>query len=216
VIATFLVGSNPGGLAVSPTGTFAGDIYITNPGANTVSVIQPGGTLTAPTFTVIGTIALPSFTYPDGVAVSPTGTFAGDVYVSDGNLDTVSVIQPGGTVNAPTFTVIDTITVGLGPRGVAVAPVGSPNAGDVYVTTGSGVSVIGPSNTVTTVGISGTQGGVAVTPGNGDIYVSFNVGSASAPPLIGGVSVISPSTNTVATTITAGIGYYPYGVAVAT
>jgi DNA-binding beta-propeller fold protein YncE len=40
VIATITVGSGAQGVAVSPTGPYAGDIYVTNAGDNTLSVIS--------------------------------------------------------------------------------------------------------------------------------------------------------------------------------
>ena len=91
-------------MAVSPTGTAAGDVYVTNQPDNTVSVLDPAGA-------VIGT-PINVGDSPTGVAVSPTGTAAGDVYVTNWGDGTVSVINPAGTV-------INTITVGSGPYGVA-------------------------------------------------------------------------------------------------
>jgi DNA-binding beta-propeller fold protein YncE len=35
------VGNGPGGVAVSPTGADAGDIYVVNTNSDTVSVIEP-------------------------------------------------------------------------------------------------------------------------------------------------------------------------------
>ena len=48
VTATIPVGTEPHGVAVSPTGPYAGDIYVTNYGGGTVSVINPAtNTVTA-------------------------------------------------------------------------------------------------------------------------------------------------------------------------
>jgi DNA-binding beta-propeller fold protein YncE len=41
VIATVTVGSDPFGVAVSPTGPDAGDIYVVNESSGNVSVIEP-------------------------------------------------------------------------------------------------------------------------------------------------------------------------------
>jgi DNA-binding beta-propeller fold protein YncE len=41
VVDTITVGTEPEGVAVAPAGPDAGDIYVTNYGSNTVSVIQP-------------------------------------------------------------------------------------------------------------------------------------------------------------------------------
>src|ERR1700731_621419 len=90
--------TTPFGVAVSPTGPEAGDVYVVNAGSNTVSLIDPA------TNTVIATI--PVGTSPDGVAVSPTGPEAGDVYVVNAGSNTVSVIDPA------TNTVIATIPFG--------------------------------------------------------------------------------------------------------
>jgi DNA-binding beta-propeller fold protein YncE len=40
VIANITVGGNSAGVAVSPTGPYAGDIYVTIPSNNTVEVIS--------------------------------------------------------------------------------------------------------------------------------------------------------------------------------
>ena len=140
VIAKVSVGVAPSGVAVSTVGANAGDVYVTNRGDNTVSVIGPSNT-------VIATI--PVGIYPCGVAVSQAGPNAGDVYVTNAGVapdNTVSVIDPSNTV-------IATITVGHTACGVAVSPTGA-NAGDVYVVNEDDgtVSVIGPS-----LGPSGPQ-----------------------------------------------------------
>ena len=105
----------------------------------------------------------------------PTGADAGDIYVSNNCSGNVSVI------NSSTDTVIDTITVGNGPEGVAVSPTG-PDAGDIYVAnfgggTGDSVSVINPSTdtVIATVTVGDSPIGVAVSPTGpeaGDIYVT--------------------------------------------
>ena len=73
-------------MAVSPTGPDAGDIYVTNEGSGSVSVINPS------TDTVIATITVGD--HPFGVAVSPTGADAGDIYVGNFISGNVSVIEP--------------------------------------------------------------------------------------------------------------------------
>jgi YVTN family beta-propeller protein len=83
VIATIGVGGAPFGVAVSPIGPEAGDVFVAN-GDGGVSVINPA------TDTVIGTIGVGS---PEGVAVSPTGPEAGDVFVVNTGNNTVSVIS---------------------------------------------------------------------------------------------------------------------------
>jgi DNA-binding beta-propeller fold protein YncE len=41
VIATITVGTEPSGVAFSPTGPDAGDIYVANQGSQSLSVIEP-------------------------------------------------------------------------------------------------------------------------------------------------------------------------------
>ncbi|QOO94629.1 PE domain-containing protein [Mycobacterium tuberculosis] len=112
--------NDPHGVAVNP----GGNIYVTNQGSNTVSVINPA------TNTVTGSIT--DGNGPSGVAVSPV---TGLVFVTNFDSNTVSVIDP----NTNTVTG-SPITVGTAPTGVAVNPV----TGEVYVTNFAGdtVSVI--------------------------------------------------------------------------
>ncbi|KCP06956.1 PE-PGRS family protein PE_PGRS17 [Mycobacterium tuberculosis BTB09-001] len=144
-----------------------GNIYVTNQGSGTVSVINPA------TNTVTGSIPVGTGAY--GVAVNP----GGNIYVTNQFSNTVSVINPA------TNTVTGSpITIGNGPSGVAVSPV----TGLVFVTNfdSNTVSVIDPTtNTVTgspiTVGTAPT--GVAVNPVTGEVYVTNFAGDT--------VSVIS-------------------------
>jgi YVTN family beta-propeller protein len=120
------------------------------------------------------------------------------VYITNQNSSTVSVID------IATNTVVDTVTVGPLPYGVAVNPAGTRayvgNAGS------NTVSVIDTaSNTVVaTVTVGTTPYGIAVNPAGTRAYVANN-GNAN-------VSVIDTANNTVVATVTAGIN--PYGVAV--
>jgi YVTN family beta-propeller protein len=87
VVDTITVGSLPVGVAVSPTGPEAGDIYVANEGSGNVSVIDPT------TNTVVDTITVG--TNPFALAVSPTGPEAGDIYVANQlGGQSVSVIEP--------------------------------------------------------------------------------------------------------------------------
>jgi DNA-binding beta-propeller fold protein YncE len=87
ITATIGVGGYPEGIAVSPTGSHVGDVYVSNANlttfASTVAVIDPG------TNAVIDTINVPDGAGP--VAISPIGPEAGYVYVAGD--DTVSVIS---------------------------------------------------------------------------------------------------------------------------
>ena len=183
------------GLAISPTGPEAGDIYVTDPDTGTLSVID------ASSNTVVHTIDIgPGENGPLGVAVSPTGPEAGDIYVTPYNGDTVSVIDPS------TNTIAHTVEIAGGETtAVAISPTG-PEAGDIYVGdlggVGGEVSVIDPStnNVVHTINLGAAPIGLAVSPTGpeaGDIYVIDNSGDDF-------VSVIDPSTNTVVHTIDVG------------
>ena len=119
--------------------------------------------------------------------------------------DTVSVIDTS------TNTVVETVSVGSNPYGVAVHPAGTR----VYVTNSAldrspngnhTVSVIDTStNTVVeTVSVGSNPVGVAVNPAGTRLYVG-NYGSTT-------VSVIDTSTNTVVATVS--VGSNPIGVAV--
>jgi YVTN family beta-propeller protein len=115
----FAVGAQPFGVAVSNTGY----VYVTNSAAGTVTVLGPDGSLIN-TITVGGN--------PRGIAVSNAGPNTGFIYVANGTSGTVTVINPDNR------TVSAVITVGGTADGVAVAPTGSVNAGDVYVTNNAG------------------------------------------------------------------------------
>jgi YVTN family beta-propeller protein len=88
VTATIPVGSSPDAVAADPA---AGTIYVTNVGANTVSVID------AATGTVTATIGVGSS--PEGVAVTP---FTHTAYVANSGDGTVSVISAPRTPTALT------------------------------------------------------------------------------------------------------------------
>ncbi|MFJ1701792.1 IPT/TIG domain-containing protein [Streptomyces sp. NPDC088252] len=145
VVATIPGLSAPLGVAVSRDTL---RVYVTNSGANTVSVID------ATTNTVTDTI--PVGISPWGVAASPDDL---QVYVANNGSDTVSVID------ATTNTVTDTIAVGHQPAGIAI----TPNNLDIYVAnSGSNtVSVIqnlnqmaptlGPQSGGTKVTLTGTS-----------------------------------------------------------
>jgi YVTN family beta-propeller protein len=97
--------------------------------------------------TVLGALALALLATPASAAASP------------------AVKAPKGP------RVIATVTVGVGPAGVAVSPL----TGDVYVPNGAGtVSVIsGRTNkNIAAVRVGSSPSGVAVSPRTGDVYVT--------------------------------------------
>jgi YVTN family beta-propeller protein len=120
------------------------------------------------------------------VAVRPDGSRA---YVTNRSSDSVSVI------NTSNNTVIDTVTVGSDPNGVAVSPDGSR----VYVTNydSGSVSVINTSNNtvIATVTVGAEHIAVAVSPDGSHVYLTnlylSSVSVISAPP-----SVTTPSAPT--------------------
>ena len=176
VVNTINVGSDPMGVAFSPSGALA---YVTNYGSGTVSVINTATNTTTNTITVGKN--------PRGVAFSPSGAIA---YVTNGGSDNINVI------NTATNTVTNTIAVDIAPYDVAFSPSGTL----AYVTNAgsSSVSVINTAtNTVTNIVDNSGPEGVAFSPSGALAYVT-NAGSDT-------ISVINTATNTV-TNITVGTG----------
>ena len=134
---------NPGAIAVSDTGTTAGQVYvdIAEPDAMAATGVT-GAVDVINTDTITDTIPLDSdvaigaCTGPCDIAVSPTGTYAGDVFVT-GQLasgEGVVYVINEGSATTPGSTVVDTIPVGPAltvADGLAVSPTG-PEAGDIY------------------------------------------------------------------------------------
>src|SRR5439155_760787 len=139
-----------------------GNIYVSNDGSSSVSVIS--GT----TNSVIATV--PVGTSPLGVAYGN-----GNIYVSNYDSSSVSVIS------STTNSVIATVPVGTNPLGVAYG------IGNVYVANygSSSVSVISSTtNSVSsTISVGPNPSWIAFDPNNGYAYVSFLYG--------GSVSVIN-------------------------
>ena len=176
VVNTINVGSDPMGVAFSPSGALA---YVTNYGSGTVSVINTATNTTTNTITVGKN--------PRGVAFSPSGALA---YVTNGGSDNINVIDTA------TNTVTNTIAVDIAPYDVAFSPSGAL----AYVTNANGatVSVINTAtNTVTNIVDNSGPEGVAFSPSGALAYVT-NAGSDT-------ISVINTATNTV-TNITVGTG----------
>src|ERR1700730_12770628 len=161
--------------------------YITNNGANNVSVIDTASN------TVTATVAVgPN---PTGVAVHPGGT---RVYVANQSSNTVSVIDTS------TNTISATVAVGTFPTGVAVNPAGTR----VYVTNQAAntVSVLdtASNSVIATVAVGQNPVGVAVNPASTRVYVANQSGNT--------VSVLDTASNSVIATVA--VGTHPVGVAV--
>jgi len=161
------------GVAVSPTGPDAGDVYIADSYADNFIADDPA----ANTYFESNNLS----DEMSGVAVSPE---TGDVFVGVDN-GYVAEFNPTGNFS----TNINFFDVGTDPQGMAVSATG-PEAGDVYVANAGSntVSVINPTtDTVTSYTVGSDPMGVAVSatgPEAGDIYVA-NSGSDT-------VTVISP------------------------
>jgi YVTN family beta-propeller protein len=177
------------GLTFAGSGSFTGtmtpittvpEVYITNEGSHTVSVIDPS------TNSVVATV--PVGRDPVETVLAPNGTTA---YVLNTGAGTVSVL------NTAINSVTATLRVGLLPGHAAVTPDGS----SVYVTnTGSNsVSVISTAtqSVVATIPVGGLAPvGVAITPDGTRAYVT-NAGSEN-------VSVINTATHTVSALVRVG------------
>ncbi|MGO9696070.1 MAG: hypothetical protein ACLPYO_20480 [Mycobacterium sp.] len=204
VIHTIHVGTyGPNGVAVSPV---TGDIYVANSGNGSVYVISPSDNLLTPPISTgansepwgvavspvtgdvyvtdaVGTVHVydSANTFLTNLNVSPGGSpevavspTTGDVYVTNNGGSTVSVYN---STNAP----VNPLTIDQGPEGVAVGPIGTTHAGDVYVSYNNAlngnapsVAVIdSPDTTIPLASVSGqAPGTVAVSPITGDVYVT--------------------------------------------
>ena len=149
--------TNPYGAAATPDGS---EVWVTESGANTVSVISTS------TNKITGTVVVGI--YPHGIAITPDGKTA---YVANtgpntgqGGSQTVSV------VDVASQTVTNTIDVGEAPQIVTVSPDGSLG----FVTCADGVYVIATSSGgVSRLGEQLHQPhGVAVTPDGTQAYIT--------------------------------------------
>src|SRR5439155_24867055 len=116
ILATIPVDINPNGMAYD---SGKGEVFVTNTGSNTVSVISDA------TNTVVATISMGAFASPSGVAYD---SGKGEVFVVNTGLSTVSVISDA------TYVVVATISVGRAPVGVAY----DSGRGEVFVRGGRG------------------------------------------------------------------------------
>jgi YVTN family beta-propeller protein len=182
VTDTIGVGSQPSGVAADPK---TGEVFVTNDGANTVSVIDAGSD------TVTGTI--PVGNHPINAAVDPD---TGKAYVSNYDSGTVSVIDE------KTQSVTATVTVGSNPNGIAA----DPATGLVYVANSGSdsISVIAESTNVVaaTIALGTPPAGVGIDSVTGRVFAAL--------PESGSVAVISESTQ--AETAAVPVGTQPANV----
>jgi YVTN family beta-propeller protein len=215
VTATISVeGGEPNAVAITPDGSQA---YVTNSESDTVSVIDTATNQVTANIIVgsrpeavaiavvqIGGRSTTSKTSGTTTSAATTGSTSGTTttivaYVANYGSGTVSVIDTA------TNQVTATISVGIGPDGVAITPDGS----QAYVVNNydSTVSVIDTAtNQVTaTISVGIVPYGVAITPDGTQAYVT-NAGNDT-------VSVIDTATNQVTATIS--VGSVPNAVAIA-
>ena len=156
--------TNPYGVAATPDGT---EVWVTNSGTNTVSVISTA------TNKVTGTVVVGI--YPHGIAITPAGTGTTTskttAYVANtgpntghGGSQTVSVIDVGS------YAATGTITVGEAPEVVAISPDGSL----VAVSCADGVYVITASSGTATKANADFHNahGVSFSPDGTQIWVA--------------------------------------------
>lgn len=146
---TISVGTNPSRVVIVPTRS---EVYVTNHGSNSVSVIN----------TATGTVSatIPVGLGPDGLVASADGT---KVYVGQSN-GGVSVINTATKV-------VTAIPVGTPVRDIAI----SPDDSRVFVAMEfSGLrQILTSTNQVSTVSPTSCPEGVAVTPDGSKLYVNY-------------------------------------------
>lgn len=230
-----LSGDIPQGVAYDPA---KGEIFVTNSGSNTLSVISESNN------SIVDRIPVGS--YPWGVAYDAE---RGEMFVANMHSDTVSVISdktnsavatiPAGSkpyhiaydsskgelfvtnlgsdtvsvISDVTNSVVDTVKLeGLQPQGIAY----DPAMGEVFVGDYNSnlVEVISDTTNkaVTTIPVGENPQDMAYDPAQGELFVAdygpYPVGSYNGAFQ---VSVISDKTNSVVSTIT--VGTSPFGVA---
>ena len=186
VVATISVGPSAGGIAYDST---RGEMFVTNPGENTVSVISTSSN------TVIATI--PVGKYPLGIAYD---SGKGEMFVTNSMDNTVSVI------NDATRMVVATIPVGSWPWNIAY----DSTRGEMFVVnygrgSGNTVSVISDetNSVVDTITVGRSAFGIAYDSTRGEMFVT-NPGENT-------VSIIEDQTRTVVATIP--VGSNPHDIA---
>ncbi len=148
-------------LALSGT-ALARDVFVTNSGSGTVSVVDAG------TNSVLANVGVGK--EPVDVAITPDGSRA---YVVNKGSNTVSVI------GVATLSVIDNIVVGKEPAGIAIAPDGAyayvSNFGDNTVST---IGIATESVIANTV-VGKEPEGIAIAPDSRFAYVAQRSGGIS-------------------------------------
>jgi DNA-binding beta-propeller fold protein YncE len=184
--AAFVSGSglnNPYGEAFDASG----NLYVANPGNNTISKVTPAGTVTTFVNSAQG------LSNPVGLAMDQSG----NLYIANTNNNTVSKVTPAGVVS--TFV---SSTQGLAaPYGLAIDQSGNLYVGNVASGNNS-VSKVTPAGVVSTF-VNSTQGlndpDGLVVDGSGNLYVANeNSGAISKVTPAGVVSTFVASTSALA------------------
>jgi YVTN family beta-propeller protein len=158
-----------------------GDIYVSNGGGNTTSVIS-GATNSLLTNVVVG----------NGPDTPAFDSLNGDVYVPNYGGNTVSVIS------SATNAMVATVEVERAP----LETLFNPMNGDIYVPefldgiSGDLSIISGATNTlVTHLGIGPTPSGLALDPANGEVYVACD-GTDQTPGSIWAIYSTTPQSAT--------------------
>ena len=187
LVATILVGTNPGPIAYSPAN---GDMYVVNWGSNNVSVIS--GT------SVVSTVRVG--TEPYSIAYDAKD---GDMYVGNAGSANVTVIS-GMTVvaNVAVANYPYTLVYDGGNGDIYVACYGPVPYPQGYVSVVSGTAV------VATVPVGSDPSAMAYDSGNGDVYVvNDNSGNVTAIAGLAGAGFITVGAGPVAIAVDPSSGY---------
>ncbi len=184
VTATIPVGTSPEAIAISSNGE---TVYVANYGSDShsVSVIDPAfiGTATDPVTSTINV-----FGDPSDLVVSPDGS---TIYAATGGSVRVISVASGTTT-----------TIWAAASALALSPDGKT----LYAASGDELSVIDVATgvivkTVATSYVSDQAGGLAISPDGTALYAIGNPGEGTGSVQPGQISVLSTSSDTLATTI---------------
>lgn len=169
---TVTVGTSPVRVAVAPNN---GLVFVTNQGANSITVIDPTTNTALATTITIPTVGAGPAPSPQGIAVLENGT-AITLYVANPGDNSVSIIN-ATNIKTGTFTQIARLTTGIGPTPIEVV---LQQDGNAYVLNnnqgGLGtVSTINTGNNTVvnqTIQVGKNATGLAASPDGLVIYVT--------------------------------------------